>query len=158
MFKLRTLGFLALFAAAPLAAPAAQAPQGLSKETKLLASLIGQIQGPYIKMSDDMWRVSYKSTHLKPLLVNVTTSENMVLFYVSLAARDKVPLSQNVLVKLLELNHHYDYVKICLNKEDIYVRGDLTADGLTPAAFEAFESQVALAADEIYGVLKGFLP
>lgn len=158
MFKLPTLGFLVVFVAAPLGSSADQAPQAPSSESTALASLIEQVDGQYTRISDRVWRVTYQSKHLTPLAVNVTATEDVIFFFVSLVPRDKMPFSQNVLVKLLELNHQYDYVKICLDKDEIYVRGDLASPGLTPKRFEAFESQVALAADEIYAVVKGFLP
>ena len=125
---------------------------------ELLPKLIAKSEGLYSKLADNVWQVTYNGKNLRPLNVRIAAAAGGVFFIVDIVPRQGLPLSKNVLVKLAELNSEYDYVKLVLGKEALSLRLDARLAALDQKEFQFLENQAATAADEIYAVMRDFLP
>lgn len=134
----------------------AQAPA--PDDPKLLANLVAASEGAYTKVGEQGYTVNYTGKNLKTMTVRIYAASSGIFFFVDLVDRDKLVLSKNLLLRLVELNSDYDYSKIALGEKTLHVRLDARAANLTPKEFALLEAQAANTADEVYGEIKDFLP
>ncbi len=134
--------------------PAAAKPEPV----KRLAELIAKSAGPYKQIADGVWETTYKGKNLNVVRVRIAAAEDGVFFIVPLFPRDKLALSQALLLRIAEFNAEYDYVKLALDKASLNLRLDTHAGLLDLAAFNSLEGQTALAADEAYAMIRNLLP
>lgn len=104
------------------------------------------------------WETSYKGKALSLIAVRVIAIDDVAAFFVNLFDRDKLTLSRNLLLKTLEMNSDYDFVKLALNADSLYMRIDVRLSTLTPEEIDALAGQAAQAADSAYTAIKDFLP
>lgn len=123
-----------------------------------LAELIAQSPGPYKQIADGVWETTYKGKNLNVVRVRIAAAQDGVFFIVALFPRDKLALSQALLLRIAEFNAEYDYVKLALDKTSLNLRLDTRAGLLDLATFNALEGQTALAADEAYALIGILLP
>jgi len=144
-----------------LAAPAwSQAPPSVAtpEPAKRLGELIAKATGPYKQIAQGIWETTYKGKTLKTVRVRIAAADDGVFFIIPLFPRDKLSLSEPLLLRIAEFNADYDYVKLALGKTSLDVRLDAPARLLDPSAFSALEGQAALAADEAYRIITEFMP
>jgi hypothetical protein len=123
-----------------------------------VADLIAQSSGPYKQIALGIWETTYKGKNVPVIRVRVAAAQDGVFFMVPLVPREKLALSQAFLLRIAEFNAEYDYVKLALDKTSLTLRLDTHAARLDVATFSALEGQTALAADEAYALVRGFLP
>lgn len=127
-------------------------------DPKLLPSLVQQSSGNYTKLGDQVYQVSYTGKSIPRVDVRIFAAGGGVFFFADIMKREQVPLSKNLLLKIVELNSTFDYVKIVLSDKSLTVRIDARAANLSVKEFQVLEADVAAAADSIFGSLKDFLP
>ncbi len=109
------------------------------------------------------WSTSFRGKNSPNIQVTIVGAQDpdfppLVLFIVVIGARTEMPLSRNLLLKLLELNSDYDYAKITLSDENLNVRVDYPLAGLDSKRVEDLASGLATAADTVFGEIKNFAP
>ena len=104
----------------------------------------------YSKVSEGIWEIEATGKNVKDFKIRVTMAEELVLLMVKLADRKDVSVKNELLVKLLELNHRFDMARIALSDEMLYSRIDLHARVVDGAEFNYAVEQLARATDEIY--------
>jgi hypothetical protein len=152
----RAVGVL-LMCVAVQGAVAAQQPAPPSAGQKRLEDLVKRAEGPYTKVGNYAWSTPYRGKNMSGITVRIVAAEEGVFFFVDLFDRKTVPLSRNLLLKVAELNSHFDYAKIALTDDSLQVRLDCRAKLLDLDEFKALESQIASVADEAYPLLKDFI-
>ncbi len=111
----------------------------------------------YSKVSEGIWEIEATGKNVKEFKIRVTMAEELVLLMVKLADRKDVSVKNELLVKLLELNHRFDMARIALSDEMLYSRIDLHARVVDGAEFNYAVEQLAAATDAIYPELKHFI-
>lgn len=124
---------------------------------KRLEELVKGAEGPYTKVGAYAWSTPYKGKNLSGITVRIVAAEEGVFFFGDLFDRKSVALSRNLLLKVAELNSHFDYAKLALTEDSLQVRLDVRAKLLDLEEFKALESQIASVADEAYPQLKDFI-
>jgi hypothetical protein len=99
----------------------------------------------------------YEGKNMKSIPVRVTMAENILVTLAKLADRKDLTLDPVLLVKLLELNNDFDYVKLALTKSMLYVRMDSPLRLLDAAELNHVLEQVSAAADEAYPQITPYL-
>jgi TonB family protein len=122
-----------------------------------LLAMLEQSGYRYSKLSEGIWEIDATGKNVKDFKIRVTMAEDLVLLIVKLADRKDVSVKNELLVKLLELNHHFDIARIALSDEMLYSRIDLHARIVDGAEFNYAVEQLAAATDEIYPALKPFI-
>lgn len=145
----RILAIIAVFlTTSPALAQAPPKPENVAR----LAELVSKSQGPYRKIGNGIWETSYKGKNLSLVRIRIATAGDGIFFIVPLLPRNTLTLSPEFLLKVVEFNANYDYVKLALEAKSLDLRLDAYAT-IDVATFNALESQTALAADAAYGLL-----
>jgi hypothetical protein len=140
------------------AVPAVAQPTPKPVHIARLSEFISKSPGPYRKVADGVWETSYQGKNLTRVVVRIATAGDGVFFIVSLFPRNALLLDQALLLKLVEFNASYDYVKLVLEKTSLDLRIDTHANLLDLATFTSLENQAALAADAAYALIKPSAP
>jgi hypothetical protein len=119
-----TLAWLLLPA---MASPAlAQAKQDKSSAgTATLRGLLEKSGYGYSKVSDGVWEIPATGKNVKEFGIRVTLVDDIILVIAKLADRQDLRSREPLLLKLMELNHHFDAVKLALSEEMLYARVDM---------------------------------
>ena len=80
-----------------------------------------------------------------------------MLALVKLADRKDLIIKDAFLLKMLELNHHFDSAKMALSDEMLYVRIDIHTRLLDEVELKYLIEQIANATNEAYPHIKGFI-
>lgn len=109
------------------------------------------------------WSTSYRGKNMPKIDVRIMGLRpkgfpEMVVFVVNLSDRSGVPLSRNLLVKLLEMNADYDYAKVTLSDSGLAVRIDQPMAGMNADRIGALASGLASVAEEVFSEVKNFTP
>ena len=123
-----------------------------------LGPLLAKTSLTHKEVEKGTWEVQYRGKQLESITVRVVPAEEGVFFFVRLYNRDALSLSRNLLLKILEMNSEFDYAKLALNEDVLYVRIDSRATSITPADLEHLAEQAALVADEATKTIRDFLP
>jgi hypothetical protein len=115
-----------------------------------LVALLEKSGHTYSKVSDGVWEVPFKGKSMKEIPVRVTLAGDILVTLCKLADRKDLKLEPALLIKLLELNNDFDYVKLALNDEILYVRMDTPLRLLDSTELNHALEQVSAAADETY--------
>ena len=142
----------------PVAASVCPAPAQVSpKNSADLVVLLEKSGHKYSKVDDGVWEIMYEGKNMKSIPVRVTMAENILVTLAKLADRKDLTLDPVLLVKLLELNNDFDYVKLALTKSMLYVRMDSPLRLLDAAELNHVLEQVSAAADEAYPQITPYL-
>src|SRR5260370_32632830 len=139
------------------AAPPPQ-PQSKSPGAPELAALIEKSGYRYTKISDGVWEITFAGKNTGDFPVRIALSDNTVVVLAKLADRAELKLQPPFLIKMLELNDKFDSVKLALSAEMLYVRMDMHARIVDPGELKYLLEQISGATDEMYPLLKEFLP
>jgi hypothetical protein len=130
----------------PVAASVCLAPAQVSpKNSADLVVLLEKSGHKYSKVDDGVWEIMYEGKNMKSIPVRVTMAENILVTLAKLADRKDLTLDPVLLVKLLELNNDFDYVKLALTKSMLYVRMDSPLRLLDAAELNHVLEQVSAA-------------
>ena len=141
-------------------AQAAPPPQAQSKSPGApeLAALLEKSGYRYTKIRDGVWEITFKGKSTGEFPVRIALSDNVVVVLAKLADRAELNLQPPFLIKMLELNDKFDSVKLALSADMLYVRMDMHARILDPSELKYLLEQISGATDEMYPLLKEFLP
>ena len=111
----------------------------------------------YTKVSDSVWEVVFQGKNIKQIPVRVTLAENIMVTICKLADRKSLRLEPALLIKLMELNNDFDYVKLALTEDMLYVRMDTSLRLLDSDELNHALTQVSAAAEETYPHIAPFV-
>ena len=137
--------------------PPAQA-QSKSPGGPELAALLEKSGYRYTKIRDGVWEITFAGKNTGEFPVRIALSDNTVVVLAKLADRADLNLQTPFLIKMLELNDKFDSVKLALSADMLYVRMDMHARILDPGELKYLLEQISGATDEMYPLLKEFLP
>ena len=123
-----------------------------------LAALLEKSGYRYTKIRDGVWEITFKGKSTGEFPVRIALSDNVVVVLAKLADRAELNLQPPFLIKMLELNDKFDSVKLALSADMLYVRMDMHARILDPSELKYLLEQISGATDEMYPLLKEFLP
>jgi hypothetical protein len=136
----------------------AQAPAVPAKDSSDIVLLLEKSGYKYTKVSDGVWEITFAGKNTGDFPVRLALAGNIVLAIAKLADRKDLKMEQPMLVKLLECNDQFDFVKLSLSKDMLYLRMETTTRLLDAQELKHVLEQVSAATDEIYPQIKGFLP
>jgi hypothetical protein len=138
----------------------AQTPPPQSKSTGApeLAVLLEKSGYRYTKIRDGVWEITFAGKNTGEFPVRIALTDNTVVVLAKLADRKELNLQPPFLIKMLELNDKFDSVKLALSDDMLYVRMDMHARILDPGELKYLLEQISGATDEMYPMLKEFLP
>ena len=134
---------------AVLAAPAAlaQAQSGVGK----IAQLLKASSYDFSQKTDTVWSADFKGKSLSTFRLVVAVQDDVMVTFVTVAEKARIPLSADFMHKLLRYNSTLDRVKIGLDDDgDLFVRCDASVRVLDSKELAAIVDQVSAAADEVY--------
>jgi hypothetical protein len=132
-------------------------PQSKPKTSADLVQLLEKSGHKYSKVEDDVWEIQYEGKNMKSISVRVTLAGGVLVTLAKLADRKDVSLDPALLIKMLELNNDFDYVKLALAKSMLYVRMDTPLRLLDGDELNHALEQVSAAADEAYPQITSYL-
>lgn len=138
----------------PAPAPAAVE----AKDATEIVLLLEKSGYKYTKVSDGVWEITFAGKNTGDFPVRLALAGNMVLAIAKLADRKELRLEPAFLIKLLECNDQFDFVKLSLSKDMLYLRMETGTRFLDSQELKHVLEQVSAATDEIYPQIKEFLP
>jgi hypothetical protein len=151
--------FLVLSVLLTAAVCRAQAPaSGAAKESGDIVLLLEKSGYKYTKVSDGVWEITFAGKNTGDFPVRLALAGNIVLAITKLADRKELSLDAAFLVKLLECNDQFDFVKLSLSKDMLYLRMETSTRLLDGQELKHVLEQVSAATDEIYPQIKQYLP
>jgi hypothetical protein len=145
--------------AQPAQAQPAQAPAAAAaKDSSGIVLLLEKSGYKYTKVSDGVWEITFAGKNTGDFPVRLALAGNIVLAIAKLADRKDLKLDPEFLVKLLECNDQFDFVKLSLSKDMLYLRMETTTRLLDGQELKHVLEQVSAATDEIYPQIKQYLP
>ena len=133
-------------------------PQSKSPGAPELAVLLEKSGYRYTKIRDGVWEITFAGKNTGQFPVRIALTDNTVVVLAKLADRAELKLQPAFLIKMLELNDKFDSVKLALSDDMLYVRMDMHARILDPGELKYLLEQISGATDEMYPMLKEFLP
>jgi hypothetical protein len=133
-------------------------PQSKSIGAPELAVLLEKSGYRYTKIRDGVWEITFAGKNTGEFPVRIALSDNVVVVLAKLSDRGELNLQPPFLIKMLELNNKFDSVKLALSDDMLYVRMDMHARILDAGELKYLLEQVSGATDEMYPMLKEFLP
>src|SRR5262245_47138865 len=149
-------------AASLLMAPAAQSAHEPAQSSDAsgasrIVMLLEKSPFKYSKVGDTVWEITFNGETVKEIPIRIALSEDVVIVMGKIADRKKVSLKETALVKLLELNHNFDSVKIALSEDMLYVRVDAHWKIIDGAELKYMLEQVANVVEGTYPQIKQYL-
>lgn len=137
--------------------PCAVGAQDKAKPGNDFVALLEKSGYSYTKVGDGLWEVPGTGKNLKEFGIRLALADDILLVMVRLAGRKEVKLEPALLIKLLELNHKFDWVKLALSDDIIYLRMDTHLRLVDNQELKYLVEQIANATDETYPQIKPFL-
>lgn len=110
------------------------------------------------RKNDVVWAIDEQGKEFANYKVVVTTGSGLLVVFVILAHKDDMNMNEELAYKMLKMNHEFDRVKIGVDDDgDAFVRADTSVRVLDEVEMKEQIDQVAAAADEAYGDIKGYL-
>jgi hypothetical protein len=121
-------------------------------------TLIAQSGYTFTKIKSNVWTINYTGKTLPKFKVIITTSQDMVVMFVTLITKDNFQLTSEAMYKMLRINYRLDRIKAGIDNDgDVSVRIDVSSRTLDLPEFKINVEQLAAASDETYGDLKPFV-
>jgi hypothetical protein len=112
----------------------------------------------YKKASETIWVIKSKGNVLADFETFVATNQNVVVIGVVMAHQKNLKMSEDLLLKILKLNHENDFVKIGFDADnDLFVRSERKIRTLDLEEFKSCYAEVIAASDNVYTQIKPFL-
>jgi hypothetical protein len=138
--------------------PAQSPAADKGKESSDIVLLLEKSGYKYTKVSDGVWEITFAGKNTGDFPVRLALAGNIVLAIAKLADRKDLHMDPPFLVKLLECNDQFDFVKLALSKDMLYLRMESSTRLLDGQELKHVLEQVSAATDEIYPQIKQFLP
>ncbi|HKA16813.1 MAG TPA: YbjN domain-containing protein [Blastocatellia bacterium] len=111
----------------------------------------------YSKVRDGVWEIPGTGKNLKEFGIRLALAEDVLLVMVRLADRKDVKLQPALMTRLLELNHKFDWIKLALSEDMLYLRMDTHVRLVDSQELKYLVEQIANATDETYPQIKQFV-
>lgn len=122
-----------------------------------IVALLEKSGHSYSKVSDNVWEVDFQGKNIKQIPVRVTLAGGVLVTLCKLVDRKSLRLDPPLLIKLMELNNDFDYVKLALTDDMLYVRMDTPLRLLDSDELNHALEQVSAAAEETYPHITPFV-
>lgn len=111
----------------------------------------------YSKVREGVWEIPGTGKNLKEFGIRLALADDVLLVMVRLADRKDVKLQPALMTKLLELNHKFDWIKLALSEDMLYLRMDTHVRLVDGQELKYLVEQIANATDETYPQIKQFV-
>lgn len=149
------ISMLVILASSSVALPAAG--QDKTKGATDIVALLEKSGYSYTKVGDGLWEVPGTGKNLKEFGIKLALADDILIVMVKLGTRKDLKLEPALLIKLLELNHKFDSLKVALAEDMIYLRMDAHLRLLDNQELKYLVEQIANATDETYPQIKPFV-
>ena len=111
----------------------------------------------YAKVRDGVWEIPGTGKNLKEFGIRLALADDVLLVMVKIADRKDLRLQPQLMIKLLELNHKFDWIKLALSEDMLYLRMDTHVRLVDNQELKYLVEQIANATDETYPQIKQFV-
>ncbi len=136
--------------------PAAGAQDKLKGAANIVA-ILEKSGYRYSKVRDGVWEIPGAGKNLKEFGIRLALADDILLVMVRLADRKDLKLQPDLMTKLLELNHKFDWIKLALSEDMLYLRMDTHVRLVDNQELKYLVEQIANATDETYPQIKQFV-
>lgn len=137
--------------------PPAHAQSALDTREAKVVSLMKADGYNYVpSRSPSVWSIHFPGKHLTDIkvILAVSEDEDLMVVFVTVAEKRRLPVTADFMIKLLDENHALDRVKVGYDADgDLFVREDSSVRILDAEEFRAIVDQVEKSADEVYGIV-----
>ena len=145
--RLHFLRALALVAALCIGA----ASQPAFAQSVGMDAMLKQTGYTYTTHNATTWSIDLNRKNLGKLKVILSTGSDILVTFVIVAKKAKIQKTPQLMEKLLNANHDYDYTKIGFDGDgDMFVRVDMPLRTIDATELKSIIDQVANASDEVY--------
>ena len=150
---------LMTFAAIAAGVPAGRAePSVTTASAAKITQLIKGSDHAIVAKTDTVWYGEWHGADLKDFKVVFAVEEDLLVTFVTVAAKAQFQKTPAFLEALLKFNSSLDFVKVGLDSDgDIFVRCDSRVRTLDASSFKAMMDQVAASANDVYKGVGPFL-
>jgi len=131
--------------------------QDKSKGAPDIVALLEKSGYTYSKVREGVWEIPGTGKNLKEFGIRLALAEDVLLVMVRLADRKDVKLQPALMTRLLELNHKFDWIKLALSEDMLYLRMDTHVRLVDAQELKYLVEQIANATDETYPQIKQFV-
>ena len=131
--------------------------QEKSKGGPEIVALLEKSGYSYSKVRDGVWEIPGTGKNLKEFGIRLALADDILLVMVRLADRKDLKLQPALMTKLLELNHKFDWIKLALSEDMLYLRMDTHVRLVDNQELKYLVEQIANATDETYPQIKQFV-
>jgi Putative bacterial sensory transduction regulator len=149
------LGIVFVFTAS--SSLSARVVQEKPKGTAEIVALLEKSGYSYSKVREGVWEIPGTGKNLKEFGIRLALADDVLLVMVRLADRKDLKLQPALMTKLLELNHKYDWIKLALSEDMLYLRMDTHVRLVDSQELKYLIEQIANATDETYPQIKQFV-
>jgi len=145
--------------AATLAVASPAGTETLSDKTSKMERLMRADEfGFKNSRSSTVWTIPFTGKHMSNIKVILAVSEepgsDLLVVFVTVAEKRRMPVNADFMHKLLDENHQLDRVKVGFDADgDLFVREDASLRVVDEAELKNIVEQVYKSADEVYGVV-----
>jgi hypothetical protein len=111
----------------------------------------------YSKVREGVWELPGTGKNLKEFGIRLALADDVLLVMVKLADRKDVKMQPALMTRLLELNHKFDWIKLALSEDMLYLRMDTHVRLVDSQELKYLVEQIANATDETYPQIKQFV-
>ena len=122
-----------------------------------LVALLEKSGYSYAKVRDGVWEIPGTGKNLKEFGIRLALADDVLLVMVKMADRKDLRLQPALMTKLLELNHKFDWIKLALSEDMLYLRMDTHLRLVDNQELKYLVEQIANASDETYPQIKPFV-
>jgi hypothetical protein len=147
-----------LAAAVVSAQEAAPAATGTATGTAKVDQLMKASGYDFSRKNDSVWAADFEGKSLKSFRLVVAVQDDVLVSFVTIAEKARMPVNTAFMRKLLRYNSTLDRVKIGFDDDgDLFVRCDASVRVLDAKEFHSIVDQVSAASDEVYKGIAEFL-
>ena len=150
--------FRARIAIVLLLALSASAALAQTAGTAKVGQLLKASSYDFSQKNDSVWSADFKGKALSSFRLVVAVQGDVMVAFVTVAEKARIPMSVDFMRKLLRYNSTLDRVKIGFDDDgDLFVRCDASVRILDGKELAAIVDQVSAASDEVYKGIEGSL-
>lgn len=111
----------------------------------------------YTKLGENVWEIQFRGKNFKEFGVRIARADDVVVVMAMMAPRKNLAIKEALLVKLLELNDHFDTAKLALDDQMLYARIDIHERLIDDQELKYLIEQISNVADEAYPHIRPFI-
>ncbi|HWG21781.1 MAG TPA: YbjN domain-containing protein [Terracidiphilus sp.] len=130
-----------------------------AREARMITLMKADSYNYVASRSPSVWSIHFTGKHLNDIHVILAVSDDkdddLMVVFVTVAEKRRLPVNTDFMRKLLEENHTLDRVKIGYDADgDLFVRTDASLRTVDADEFRDIVDQVQKSADEVYGIVQ----